>query len=92
MVNGEKKKCQYLRDNGVSIYRDMSAGDKIIGVSCVQKGSKIIKTADYPNLVWVSKTIVKNTDTDTDYPHKEGKFQIIEGDEAKNVRLMVVRE
>jgi len=92
IVSGVKRKCQYIRDNGVSLINKMNNGDKLVGVSCIQKGAKIIKVADYPNLVWVSKNIIKNTDTNEDYPHKDGKFMRIINGEAFNARLMVVIE
>ena len=71
----------------------MKEGDKLVGVSCIQKGGiKSIKTIDYTNLVWVNKGVVRNADDNTLIAHKDGKFSIIKDGVALNARLMVIKD
>ena len=99
MVSGVKTKCRYIfpyqADGGKSLVKEMKDGQKCIGVSTTQKNNSKTncKVADY-DLIWVNKTVVKDTNTGKVYSHKDGKFAIL--DEASmtsfNVRMMIVAE
>jgi hypothetical protein len=95
MVEGVKTKCKYIfpyqADGGKSIINDMKDNTPCIGVSTTQKNNSKgqCKIADY-NLVWLNKKTVKDTNTGIVYPHKDGKFAVVVGETAFNVRLMIV--
>ena len=95
MVEGIKTKCKYIfpyqADGGKSIINDMKDNTPCIGVSTTQKNNSKgqCKVADY-NLVWLNKKTVKDTNTGIVYPHKDGKFAVVVGETAFNVRLMIV--
>lgn len=99
MVNGIKTKTRYIfpyqADGGKSIVKDMKEGQKCIGVSTTQKNNSkgSCKVADY-DLIWVNAKIVKDTKTGKAYPHKDGKFAIMNEDDMTtfNVRMMIVAE
>jgi len=99
MVNGVKTKTKYIfpyqADGGKSIVKDMKDGQKCIGVSTTQKNNSKgqCKIADY-DLIWVNAKIVKDTKTGKAYPHKDGKFAIMNEDDMTtfNVRMMIVAE
>lgn len=99
MVGGVKTKTKYIfpyqADGGKSIVKEMKDGQKCIGVSTTQKNNSKgqCKVADY-DLVWVNAKIVKDTKTGKAYPHKDGKFAILDEDTMTsfNVRMMVVAE
>ena len=99
MVGGVKTKTKYIfpyqADGGKSIVKDMKDGQKCIGVSTTQKNNSKgqCKVADY-DLVWVNAKIVKDTKTGKAYPHKDGKFAILDEDTMTsfNVRMMIVAE
>jgi len=99
MVNGVKTKTRYIfpyqADGGKSIVKDMKDGMKCIGVSTTQKNNSkgSCKVADY-DLIWVNSKIVKDTKTGKAYPHKDGKFAIMNEDDMTtfNVRMMIVAE
>jgi hypothetical protein len=99
MVGGVKTKTKYIfpyqADGGKSIVKEMKDGQKCIGVSTTQKNNSKgqCKVADY-DLVWVNAKIVKDTKTGKAYPHKDGKFAIMNEDDMTtfNVRMMIVAE
>ena len=99
MVGGVKTKTKYIfpyqADGGKSIVKDMKDGQKCIGVSTTQKNNSKgqCKVADY-DLIWVNAKIVKDTKTGKAYPHKDGKFAIMNEDDMTtfNVRMMIVAE
>jgi len=99
MVGGVKTKTKYIfpyqADGGKSIVKEMKDGQKCIGVSTTQKNNSKgqCKVADY-DLVWVNSKIVKDTKTGKAYPHKDGKFAILDEDTMTsfNVRMMIVAE
>ena len=99
MVDGVKTKTKYIfpyqADGGKSIVKDMKDGMKCIGVSTTQKNNSkgSCKVADY-DLIWVNSKIVKDTKTGKAYPHKDGKFAIMNEDDMTtfNVRMMIVAE
>lgn len=99
MVNGVKTKTRYIfpyqADGGKSIVKEMKDGQKCIGVSTTQKNNSkgSCKVADY-DLIWVNSKIVKDTKTGKAYPHKDGKFAVMNEDDMTsfNVRMMVVAE
>jgi hypothetical protein len=99
MVGGVKTKTKYIfpyqADGGKSIVKEMKDGQKCIGVSTTQKNNSKgqCKVADY-ELVWVNSKIVKDTKTGKVYPHKDGKFAIMDEDAMTtfNVRMMIVAE
>ena len=99
MVGGVKTKTKYIfpyqADGGKSIVKDMKDGQKCIGVSTTQKNNSKgqCKVADY-DLIWVNAKIVKDTKSGKAYPHKDGKFAILDEDTMTsfNVRMMIVAE
>lgn len=99
MVNGIKTKTRYIfpyqADGGKSIVKDMKDGQKCIGVSTTQKNNSKgqCKIADY-DLIWVNGKVVKDVNTGKVYPHKDGKFAIMNEDDMTtfNVRMMIVAE
>jgi hypothetical protein len=99
MVNGEKTKCKYIfpyqADGGKSIVKEMKDGQECIGVSTTQKNNSKgnCKVADY-NLVWINNKMCRDTNTNTVYPHKDGKFAIVDSDTMTsfNVRMMIIAE
>ena len=99
MVNGVKTKTRYIfpyqADGGKSIVKDMKDGMKCVGVSTTQKNNSkgSCKVADY-DLIWVNSKVVKDVNTGKVYPHKDGKFAIMNEVDMTtfNVRMMVVAE
>ena len=99
MIGGVKTKTKYIfpyqADGGKSIVKEMKDGQKCIGVSTTQKNNSkgSCKIADY-DLIWVNNKIVKDTKTGKSYPHKDGKFAIMNEDDMTtfNVRMMIVAE
>jgi hypothetical protein len=99
MVNGVKTKTRYIfpyqADGGKSIVKDMKDGMKCVGVSTTQKNNSkgSCKVADY-DLIWVNAKVVKDVNTGKVYPHKDGKFAIMDEDAMTtfNVRMMIVAE
>ena len=92
LVNGKEQKCKYLRDGGVNLYKTMTEGQLLVGVSCVQKGvSKSVKKADY-NLEWINSKVVKDVNTGIKYPHSNGKMTVVKGDNVSYARLMLVTD
>jgi len=99
MVNGVKTKTRYIfpyqADGGKSIVKDMKDGQKCIGVSTTQKNNSKgqCKIADY-DLIWVNGKVVKDIKTGKVYPHKDGKFAIMNEEDMTtfNVRMMIVAE
>ena len=95
MLNGEKTKMKYVfpyqADGGKSLISQMVVGQKVYGVSCTQKNNSkaTCKNCDF-NLTWLSKNTVKDNTTGTVYAHKEGKFAVVVGETATNVRMMVL--
>jgi hypothetical protein len=99
MVDGVKTKTKYIfpyqADGGKSLVKEMKDGQKCIGVSTTQKNNSkgSCKIADY-DLVWVNAKIVKDTKTGKAYPHKDGKFAVMNEEDMTsfNVRMMIVAE
>lgn len=99
MVGGVKTKTKYIfpykADGGSSLVKEMKDGQKCIGVSTTQKNNSKsqCKIADY-DLVWVNAKIVKDTKTGKAYPHKDGKFAVMNEEDMTsfNVRMMIVAE
>jgi hypothetical protein len=99
MVGGVKTKTRYIfpyqADGGKSIVKEMKDGQKCIGVSTTQKNNSkgSCKVADY-DLIWVNSKIVKDTKTGKAYPHKDGKFAVMNEEDMTsfNVRMMIVAE
>ena len=97
IVDGVKKKCRYIfpyqADGGKSIVKEMKDGQKCVGVSTTQKNNSktSCKVADF-NLIWTNAKTVKDIATGNVYPHKDGKFAVVVGETAFNVRMMVVAE
>jgi len=99
MVDGVKTKTKYIfpyqADGGKSLVKEMKDGQKCIGVSTTQKNNSkgSCKIADY-DLIWVNAKIVKDTKTGKAYPHKDGKFAVMNEEDMTsfNVRMMIVAE
>jgi len=97
MVDGKKVKCKYVypykAEGGVSLVKTMAVGQKCVGVSTNQKGNTKdnIKVANY-ELEWLGLKTVRCVKTKTIYPHKDGKFSVVDGEDSFNVRMMVVSE
>jgi hypothetical protein len=99
MVDGVKTKTKYIfpyqADGGKSLVKEMKDGMRCIGVSTTQKNNSKgqCKVADY-DLIWVNSKIVKDTKTGKAYPHKDGKFAVMNEEDMTsfNVRMMIVAE
>jgi len=99
MVDGVKTKTKYIfpyqADGGKSLVKEMKDGQKCIGVSTTQKNNSkgSCKIADY-DLIWVNAKIVKDTKTGKAYPHKDGKFAVMNEEDMTsfNVHMMIVAE
>ncbi len=95
VLDSVKTKMRYIfpykADGGKSLIKEMKDNTPVYGVSCNQKNNSkdSCKVANY-KMIWLNKTTVKDTITGQVYPHHDGKFSVVVGETAFNVRMMVL--
>jgi len=95
MLDGQKTKMKYIfpykADGGKSLIKEMKEKQVCYGVSTKQKNNskEVCKTAGY-KMIWLNKNTVQDMNTGVVYAQHDGKFAVVDGMEAVNVRLMVL--